>query len=102
DAAGRGLRLIGYDRPGCGGSTPSPGYSVADCAGDVRAICAALGIDRLAMWGISGDPTSRVPGRPPVRRETVLPLDQPVRYYFRYASRGSHRPDGQGPGCTVS
>jgi pimeloyl-ACP methyl ester carboxylesterase len=27
---------------------------VADCAGDVRAICAALGIGRLAMWGISG------------------------------------------------
>ena len=54
DAAGRGLRLIGYDRPGYGGSTPQPGRSVADCAGDVRAICAALGIDRLAMWGWSG------------------------------------------------
>ena len=54
DAAGRGLRLIGYDRPGYGGSTPQPGRSIADCAGDVRAICAALGIDRLAMWGWSG------------------------------------------------
>jgi pimeloyl-ACP methyl ester carboxylesterase len=27
---------------------------VADCAADVRAICTELGIDRLAMWGISG------------------------------------------------
>jgi pimeloyl-ACP methyl ester carboxylesterase len=27
---------------------------MADCASDVRAICAALGIDRLAMWGLSG------------------------------------------------
>jgi pimeloyl-ACP methyl ester carboxylesterase len=54
DAARRGLRLISYDRPGYGGSTPHPGHSVADCAGDVRAICAALGIGRLAMWGISG------------------------------------------------
>ena len=54
DAAVRGLRLIGYDRPGYGGSTPHPGRSVADCAADVRAICAELGIDRLAMWGISG------------------------------------------------
>ena len=27
---------------------------MADCAADVRAICAELGIDRLAMWGISG------------------------------------------------
>src|SRR5215475_10999212 len=54
DAAGRGLRLISYDRPGYGGSTPQPGRSVADCAADVRAICAALEIERLAMWGLSG------------------------------------------------
>lgn len=54
DAAGRGLRLISYDRPGYGGSTPQPGRSIADCASDVRAICAALQIDRLAMWGWSG------------------------------------------------
>ncbi len=54
DAKARGIRLIGYDRPGYGGSTPQPGRSVADCAADVRAIAAALGIDRLAVWGISG------------------------------------------------
>ena len=54
DAAEGGLRLICYDRPGYGGSSPQPGRTVADCAGDVRAICAELGIDRLAMWGISG------------------------------------------------
>jgi pimeloyl-ACP methyl ester carboxylesterase len=54
DAAERGLRLIGYDRPGYGGSSPLPGRSVADCADDVRAICTVLGIDRLAMWGASG------------------------------------------------
>jgi pimeloyl-ACP methyl ester carboxylesterase len=54
DAERRQLRLISYDRPGYGGSTPQPGRSIADCASDVRAICAALGIDRLAMWGLSG------------------------------------------------
>ena len=54
DAAARGLRLISYDRPGYGGSSPQPGRTVADCAADVRAICADLSIDRLAMWGISG------------------------------------------------
>jgi pimeloyl-ACP methyl ester carboxylesterase len=54
DARRRQLRLISYDRPGYGGSTPQPGRSMADCAGDVRAICAALGIGRLAMWGLSG------------------------------------------------
>jgi hypothetical protein len=54
DAERRRLRLISYDRPGYGGSTPQPGRSTADCASDVRVICAALGIDRLAMWGLSG------------------------------------------------
>lgn len=54
DAAERGLRLISYDRPGYGGSTPQPGRTVADCAADVRAICAELGVDRIATWGISG------------------------------------------------
>ncbi len=54
DATERGLRLIGYDRPGYGGSSPQPGRTVADCVADVRAICADLGLDRLAMWGSSG------------------------------------------------
>jgi len=27
---------------------------MADCASDARAICAALGIERLPMWGLSG------------------------------------------------
>jgi pimeloyl-ACP methyl ester carboxylesterase len=50
----QGVRLISYDRPGYGGSTPQPGRTVADCAEDVRAIAAALEIERLAVWGISG------------------------------------------------
>ena len=54
DAQRRGLRLISYDRPGYGDSTPQSGRSMADCARDVRVICEALGIDRLAMWGLSG------------------------------------------------
>lgn len=54
DARERGLRLISYDRPGYGASSPHPGRTVADCAADVRAVCTALHIDRLAMWGISG------------------------------------------------
>jgi pimeloyl-ACP methyl ester carboxylesterase len=54
DAASRGLRLVCWDRPGYGGSTPQPGRTVADVATDVRAICAALGFERIATWGISG------------------------------------------------
>jgi pimeloyl-ACP methyl ester carboxylesterase len=54
DATRQGLRLISYDRPGYGDSTPNPGRSTVDCASDVRSICEALGIDRLAMWCLSG------------------------------------------------
>jgi pimeloyl-ACP methyl ester carboxylesterase len=54
DAAGRGIRLVSYDRPGYGGSSPHPGRSIADCAADVKAIADELGIDRLGVWGWSG------------------------------------------------
>ena len=54
DAADRGIRLFSYDRPGYGGSTRQKGRKVADCAADVVAVCDALGIERLCIWGISG------------------------------------------------
>jgi pimeloyl-ACP methyl ester carboxylesterase len=54
DAAARGALLIGYDRPGYGGSTRNAGRAIAAAAGDMRAIAAALEIDRLVTWGISG------------------------------------------------
>jgi pimeloyl-ACP methyl ester carboxylesterase len=54
DAERKGIRLIGYDRPGYGGSTARPDYTVASAAQDVRAIAEALGYDRLGIWGISG------------------------------------------------
>ena len=54
DAEKKGIRLIGYDRPGYGGSTAHPGYTVASIAADVQAIAEALGHDRLGIWGISG------------------------------------------------
>jgi pimeloyl-ACP methyl ester carboxylesterase len=54
DARLRGIRLIGYDRPGCCGSTPHPGRTVADAADDVGAIADALALDRFATWGVSG------------------------------------------------
>ena len=54
DARARGICLIGYDRPGYGGSTRHPGRTVADAVDDVRAIAAALGVERIATWGASG------------------------------------------------
>ncbi len=54
DASRRGIRLIGYDRPGYGRSTLHPGRTVGDGAADVRAIAQAIGADRLAVMGMSG------------------------------------------------
>lgn len=49
-----GVRLITYDRPGFGCSTPHPGRRVADAAGDIAAIADALGLDRFPVYGVSG------------------------------------------------
>jgi pimeloyl-ACP methyl ester carboxylesterase len=49
-----GFRLISYDRPAYGGSSPLPGRSISDCAADVEVILGELGISRIAVWGFSG------------------------------------------------
>ncbi len=54
DARSRRIRLIGYDRPGYGGSTAHAGRSVASAADDVAAIAKALNLSRLLVWGHSG------------------------------------------------
>ena len=54
--AGRrhGIRWVGYDRPGYGGSTPRPDRSVASAATDLRRVLDHLGIDGFAAMGHSG------------------------------------------------
>lgn len=52
-----GVRWISYDRPGYGGSTPSPGRSIADAATYASAVADALSIDRFAVMGHSGGGT---------------------------------------------
>jgi pimeloyl-ACP methyl ester carboxylesterase len=54
DARKQGLRLIGYDRAGYGGSTPNPGRVVADVADDIVDVLDHLGIERFASCGGSG------------------------------------------------
>jgi pimeloyl-ACP methyl ester carboxylesterase len=53
-AARLGIRWVSYDRPGYGGSTPSPGRDVASAAAYVTSIADALGIDQFAVMGHSG------------------------------------------------
>ena len=54
DAGERGIRLIGYSRPGYGGSTRRRGRSIGDGASDVAGIADRLGIEKFAVWGHSG------------------------------------------------
>lgn len=49
-----GVRLIGYDRAGYGGSTRRAGRAVAHVVADIQALADALGLDRFATWGLSG------------------------------------------------
>ena len=53
-AAERGLRLVGYSRPGSRDSDRDPGRTVADCAADTAAVLDALRVDRFYTIGGSG------------------------------------------------
>jgi pimeloyl-ACP methyl ester carboxylesterase len=48
------IRLLGYDRPGYGGSTRRYGRTVADCVRDLEAIADTFELGSYATWGISG------------------------------------------------
>ncbi|MFL5896802.1 MAG: alpha/beta fold hydrolase [Thermoleophilaceae bacterium] len=54
DAAERGLRLVGWSRPGYGGSDRQEGRLVADCAADIAAVADAIGAERFYVEGGSG------------------------------------------------
>ncbi len=54
DALARGIRLVGYDRAGYGGSSRHAGRSVSDVAADIAALADSLGVERFSTWGISG------------------------------------------------
>jgi pimeloyl-ACP methyl ester carboxylesterase len=53
-AEDRGVRLIGVDRPGIGSSTPYQYDTVAAFGDDLRTIADTLGIDKMAVVGLSG------------------------------------------------
>ncbi len=53
-AESAGVRLIGVDRPGIGSSTPFQYPNVAAFAEDLGTIADVLGIDKMAVIGLSG------------------------------------------------
>lgn len=53
-AASMNVRLLSYDRPGYGQSSPQPDRTFADCVTDVVRIADSLEIGRFAVLGSSG------------------------------------------------
>jgi pimeloyl-ACP methyl ester carboxylesterase len=53
-AAENHIRLIGIDRPGIGASTPYQYDAVVDFADDLRTVADTLGIEKMAVIGLSG------------------------------------------------
>src|SRR5579875_1447427 len=49
----KGIRLIGVDRPGIGSSTPHQYPHVVAFADDLRTVADTLGIDKMAVVGLS-------------------------------------------------
>jgi pimeloyl-ACP methyl ester carboxylesterase len=70
-AAERGVRLISFDRPGYGGSSPAP-FGLASIAADAHAVADALGVDRFAVLGFSG-------GGPGALAAAAVPGDRVTR-----------------------
>ena len=85
-ALASGIRLISFDRPGIGGSSPAPGRTVLDGAADAQALLDHLGVGdvRLLGWSMGGQyalaTAHHLGGR--ARRTAVvagcLPLDDPA------------------------
>ena len=67
-AASGGWRLIAFDRPGLGLSSPNPDAGVLDLAGDVASLLDDLGVEQAAVLGYSGGAPVRARRRPPARR----------------------------------
>jgi pimeloyl-ACP methyl ester carboxylesterase len=82
DAKRRGIRLVGYDRPGYGGSTRHPDRRVVDAARDVQTIVDALGGGRFGTWGISGGAPHALACAAALRGEVIAAasLAAPVPY----------------------
>lgn len=53
EAVAEGIRIIAPDRPSAGRSTPDPGRTILDFAGDAAQLADRLGIDRFVVSGNS-------------------------------------------------
>ncbi|EUA35685.1 alpha/beta hydrolase fold family protein [Mycobacterium xenopi 3993] len=112
----KGIRLIGVDRPGIGSSTPHQYPNVLAFADDLRTVADTLGIDKMAVVGLSGGgPYTLACGRRclsgwwPSECSVGWPRDRPGRRPWRChdpwlapgtAARGGRASDQVCRGCS--
>jgi pimeloyl-ACP methyl ester carboxylesterase len=83
-AAAAGMRLIAIDRWGYGLSSPHPNGTFADFGTDMVAFAERLGLDRLAIVGVSGGGPFAVAAAASLgRRAAALALVSPVGLFHR-------------------
>jgi pimeloyl-ACP methyl ester carboxylesterase/DNA-binding CsgD family transcriptional regulator len=86
---GSGVRLIVFDRPGVGQSTPDPNYSVESVAADAVALADGLRLKRFAILGVApGAPFALETARLAINRVSHVGVVAP-----RMGS-GDHGPPG--------
>jgi pimeloyl-ACP methyl ester carboxylesterase len=89
-----GLRVVSLDRPGCGGSDPNPEWrTVVDYAHDVVQVIDALGVESLAVGGLSagGSYAMAVASAYPDRVTRAVPYNPASPIHDVAAMAGSSR-----------
>jgi pimeloyl-ACP methyl ester carboxylesterase len=71
-ARARGLRIVAPERPGYGLSDFRRSTSLAEAAGDMTAFAEALGLERLAIIGVSGGGPFAIAAASAMAQRTVL------------------------------
>jgi len=86
-AAGASIRVLGVDRPGCGGSTPDPHRDFHSVQADVEHLADALGIDRFCVSGLSGGAAFACAAALSPRTLKAYPLNMSVDFSAAAARR---------------
>jgi pimeloyl-ACP methyl ester carboxylesterase len=106
-----GVQIFATDRPGCGGSSPHPGWTFSSYAQDLRELADALGIGRFVVAGMSngGAYAMAAAASLPERITAAIPInsstpmhDAEARRVSGFVVRMSYRLLRYFPGLAVS
>jgi pimeloyl-ACP methyl ester carboxylesterase len=90
-ARAAGVQIVATDRPGCGGSSPSPAWTYSSYALDLRELADALGFERFVVAGMSngGAYAMAAAARLPDRVTAAIPINATTPVHDPVARRAS-------------